>query len=205
MTTTVTAVAEDAGATGILTLRHPPARPLFTGLVLMGAFAASVLLGIVVAGDGAAALVVLGAVWILVAVTCGLRPIWDADYRAEGGRLAHVAWFFRLECGLAGVAAPVLPVVVVLAIMTGQSRDWTWFAVNLGVAVIAAGVIAWYAPRGGWRGVVVGVLLGLMIPVIAIAGYLLLFVVVYVGPVAAVVYLACAGAAWIVLRRKESV
>ncbi|MFT4086744.1 MAG: hypothetical protein QM658_06245 [Gordonia sp. (in: high G+C Gram-positive bacteria)] len=164
-------------------MTRPPASPWFTYRALMAASTATLAgFGFLFAGIGRDGLAVVCLVaWGGVAAVCGFRPLWDDDFRTEGGRLAHSWWFFTRTCGLKGLAATALPIVAVLLFVTHRSGNSVWAAVNAFAVVIAVGVIAWRPAAADLKRVAFGVLAGLFWVAAPFLGYFTAYFWIYFG------------------------
>lgn len=137
---------------------RPPRRPFFTfSLLIIVALVLTPVAMLVTASvtqsaaQSGAMTAVLSVLWGGAALMCGLRPLWDRDFAAEGGRWAHTRWFLRRHYGWAGVLA-VAVVGVAAAVAYVIPREAARAAVTaLAVYLAAAAVTAlwrrWRAPR----------------------------------------------------------
>lgn len=168
--------------------------------MLLGAFVLSPIVAVAVR-PASVTIVALGLIWGLLALVCGFRPLLDAEFRAEGSRLAHTLWFFRTTYGWKGLAATILPISALTAVVTSGSDQRLWGLGASALSAAAAVVLVWRVQRSDVRALLVGVAAA---PIVCALAYLWLFVFVlaaYIGWIVLLVYLVAAGISWLWLRR----
>lgn len=186
-------------------LRRPPAMPHFTFGVLIVLFVVTVLGAVLLgAASPVPSATLLTAGWGTAAVLCGFRPLWDADYRAEGGRLAHVVWYFRHTLGAAGLALLVLPTALLGLYFAAGIADRPQYGWATGFLILAAACVAVLIATEVRRADVGAALRGLVVAVVLAVLPILVWVTLWyfayaAGPIVAV-YLLGVGVSWVWLR-----